>query len=307
MGQLGIIGECMVELQYRGASLLSRFGGDTFNTAVYFQRLAPAGWQTRYVSAVGSDELSSRMVETMQNEGLDTQLVQRLSDKLPGLYLIETDGQGERRFHYWRDQSAARFWLRSENSDLTLKALMECSALYLSGISLAILPDADRHQLFQFLQAFRNQGGQVIFDNNYRPRLWADVDNARQAYAEMLSQTDIAFLTFDDEQALWGHKDVDAVINAPVVSDVGELVIKRGHLPAVVRQGRQGYEVPAQLLDPGQVVDTTAAGDAFSAGYLACRLDGGSLEASAGAGHALAARVIQHQGAIIPADQMADL
>ena len=49
-----------------------------------------------------------------------------------------------------------------------------------------------------------------------------------------------------------------------------------------------------------KVVDTTAAGDSFSAGYLAKRLQGGTIVESAQAGHLLAGTVIQHKGAIIP-------
>jgi len=49
-------------------------------------------------------------------------------------------------------------------------------------------------------------------------------------------------------------------------------------------------------------VDTTAAGDSFSAAYLAGRLKGDSPEEAALAGHRLASRVIQVPGALIPRD-----
>jgi len=56
-----------------------------------------------------------------------------------------------------------------------------------------------------------------------------------------------------------------------------------------------------------RVVDTTAAGDSFAGAYLAARLAGASAAAAARAGNRLAARVIQHAGALIPAEAMADL
>ncbi len=49
-----------------------------------------------------------------------------------------------------------------------------------------------------------------------------------------------------------------------------------------------------------QVIDTTAAGDAFDAGYIAARLRGETPERSAVAGHALAATVVGHRGALAP-------
>jgi 2-dehydro-3-deoxygluconokinase len=55
------------------------------------------------------------------------------------------------------------------------------------------------------------------------------------------------------------------------------------------------------------VVDTTAAGDSFAGGYMALRLAGAGPEASARFGNRLAGRVIQHRGALIPPQAMADL
>lgn len=51
-----------------------------------------------YVTAMGTDAISGAMMAS-GSEGVHTDLVQRLDHKLPGLYLIETDEQGERIFH----------------------------------------------------------------------------------------------------------------------------------------------------------------------------------------------------------------
>jgi 2-dehydro-3-deoxygluconokinase len=55
------------------------------------------------------------------------------------------------------------------------------------------------------------------------------------------------------------------------------------------------------------VVDTTAAGDSFAAGYLCQRLRGAGPAEAAAFGNRLAARVIQHPGALIPREAMHDL
>ena len=53
------------------------------------------------------------------------------------------------------------------------------------------------------------------------------------------------------------------------------------------------------------VMDTTAAGDSFNAGYLAARLSGVNMIDAAKKGQKLAAKVIQHKGAVIPLSAMA--
>ncbi len=68
----------------------------------------------------------------------------------------------------------------------------------------------------------------MIFDNNYRPRLWASTEETRPVYQQMLACTDIAFLTLDDEDLLWGEKPVEEVIARTQQAGVKEVVIKRG-------------------------------------------------------------------------------
>src|SRR5437764_3431151 len=100
------IGEVMIELT-RGpdARYGLSFGGDTFNTAVY---LARAGIDVAYATALGDDPYSDGIAALASAEGVGTDTIVRVPGRMPGLYLIETDPSGERRFYYWRDNSPAR-------------------------------------------------------------------------------------------------------------------------------------------------------------------------------------------------------
>ena len=297
MIKIGIIGECMIELSQQSGNTHLAFGGDTLNTAVYLARLLYSKqFSVYYVTALGTDPYSEDMLQQWKEENLQTDLVQKLHDKLPGLYAIVTDSYGERSFYYWRNDSAARYWLKTEQSNHILAQLLEFDYLYLSGISLAILEHDSLQKLFEFIAQFKQRGGKLIFDNNYRPRLWQHQEKAQKAYRQILSYTDIAFLTLDDEEKLWGHKDLNIVIQHAVSLGVREVVIKRGADSCIV-QNKARYDIPDQKVK--QVIDTTAAGDSFSAGYLSARLQGLDEVASGQEGHKIASKVIQYPGAII--------
>ncbi len=301
--KIAFFGECMVELS--GSPLQRTFGGDTLNTAVYLSRLGGQQLDVSYVTAMGTDNLSQEIIQQWQSEHLDTRLVLRLENKMPGLYMVETDESGERSFHYWRSDSAAKAYFQYGKSPLGSAITNgELDAIYLSGISLAILSEQDRDILFELLKKFKNLGGKVIFDNNYRPQLWTQAQ-ARASYFRILSLTDIALLTEDDEYAVFGKTDISEIVSRAQTQGVREVVIKRGKAPCQISVAEQVHTVSATQVS--KVVDTCAAGDSFAAGYLAKRLTGASPTGSAKAGHLLAGTVIQYPGAIIPLDKMPNL
>ena len=108
------IGECMAELQATDDGLYRLgFAGDTLNTAWYMRAMTRAENVTvDYVTAVGTDPLSSKMLAFLKSNGVGTRFIREVSDRTVGLYLITLTG-AERNFTYWRSASAAR--LLAEN------------------------------------------------------------------------------------------------------------------------------------------------------------------------------------------------
>lgn len=297
--RIALIGECMIELQQRAdGSLQQSFGGDTLNTAVYLSRALGDRAQVDYVTALGDDSFSDAMCANWAAEGIGLQQVQRLPGRLPGLYCIQTDAAGERRFLYWRNEAAVRDCFTTPAAKPILAALPDYDVLYFSGITLAVLGVTGRERLIQTLIEARKRNARIVFDNNYRPRLWASLEEARAAYRIVLPHVDLALLTVDDEQALFQFSDCEAVFAAYAQIGTPEVVLKRGAEACLIRCDGEAFEVPAQRVE--KVVDTTAAGDSFSAAYLASRLLGASPAEAAEAGHLLASQVIQVPGALIP-------
>ena len=302
---IALIGECMIELQDVGGTLRQGFGGDTLNTAVYLSRLtANKALNVSYVTALGTDKVSQGMVDNWLSEGINDQFIQRSETKQPGIYIVDTDDTGERSFMYWRADSAAKYWLETASEEL-LENLLKQDAIYLSGISLAILPVDSREKLYALLTEYKAAGGKVIFDNNYRPKLWDSQEQAVENYKKILSVTHTGLLTFDDEEAVFGDTCIEDCIKRSLALGVTEIVIKRGSKECLVITADDQISVKANLIEKSKVIDTNAAGDSFAAGYMSGRLLGESSEASAMKAHNVAATVIQHKGAIIDAQFIA--
>ena len=148
------VGECMIELSGDISSLGNsnsnmqvNFGGDTFNSAVYFNRLTDHKTNTFYCTALSNDNFSKKMILRFKNEELNCKYIRTDGTKPPGLYSIEIDERGERSFSYWRDQSPSKKIFTGLNGKTLIKDISKADILYYSGITLGILDETQQNQL----------------------------------------------------------------------------------------------------------------------------------------------------------------
>src|SRR4051812_23672332 len=268
MATVACIGECMIELRQAPGGLYSRgFGGDTLNTAVYLARL---GIGVDYVTALGDDSLSDEMLGGWTAERVGTKRVARLSGKLPGIYLIETDEKGERRFFHWRENSAARSLMDLADTDDILTALASYDVVYLSAITLSIYSEEGRAKLISALHRAREHGVRIAFDTNFRARGWPDPDLARTVFHKAFAASDIVLASTEDLLPLYPYESEEQLMARIPCNEAVLKLLRPGSI--VLFDGVSREVRPEPVTQP--VVDTTAAGDSFSAAYIAARFAG---------------------------------
>lgn len=302
MTKVACIGECMIELKqaqgdFQGGLYSRGYGGDTLNTAIYLARL---GVEVDYITALGDDSLSEEMIAGWTAEGVGTSRVARLKGKLPGIYMIQTDEFGDRRFFHWRENAAARSLMDLPETDDILHSLMTYDVVYLSAITLSIYSAQGRTKLIGALHRARRHGAHIAFDTNFRARGWPDPDVARSAFAEALAASDIVLASTEDLLQLYPYESDEQLMER---IPCNEAVLKLLQPGSIVRFEGVSREVRAEPATR-PVVDTTAAGDSFSAAYIVARLAGAQPVEAAQAGHRLGGVVVCYPGAIIPRSAM---
>jgi len=289
----------MVELRAsEGASeTFSRsYAGDAYNTAVYLKRSLPQAL-VQFLTATGDDTISTAMRSAWDLQGIDAKLAFTVGGATPGLYLIETDPAGERRFQYWRKDSAAQHWLAL----LLAKGesiLWGADLVYISGISLAILEMEQRAQAIALLERLEGHVGRIAFDPNLRPALWENRETALFTIGAALKFSDIALPSTEDLRLLFEVESPDAQLDALEARGSREVAVTLGSDGCIVSLEKKRTWIPP--VEAPQVIDTSGAGDSFNGAYLAVRLHGGSAEHAAKFGMTVASRVVSHRGAIIP-------
>jgi sugar/nucleoside kinase (ribokinase family) len=264
------------------ASITLRPGGSGANTAAWLGHL---GVPTVFAGCVGDDSLGRDAARALRRAGVTPRLA-IVAAAASGACVVLVDASGERTM---LPDGGANARLAPEH--LPRDAFVAGGHLHLSGYTL--LRPATRPAALAALAAAREAGMATSIDAASAAPL-ADVGG--EPFRHLARGVDTALVTLDEAEVLCGSRDPDAIA-AALLPGWREVVLKLGPDGAEWRgPGGALARVPAAL--PSEpAVDTTGAGDAFAAGWLAARREGRDPETALGRACALAATAVTRRGA----------
>ena len=254
-------------------------GGSAANTCAV---AAALGARVAYLGKVADDALGRSFREDITKAGVHFPTAPLLQGAPTARCLILVTPDGQRTMNTFLGASVA-FAPHDVDEDLIGRA----AVLYLEGYLFD--PPAAQQAFRTAARAARIAGGQVALTLSDA----FCVDRHRSAFRDLLAEVDILFANEVEITSLYETNRLDDAINA-VRADVAMAAITRSEIGSVVLRGAERVDIPAA---PTHVVDTTGAGDAYAAGFLAALTAGRDLAACGRLGSLAAAEIISHYGA----------
>ena len=285
-------------LENNSSNMKINFGGDTYNSAVYFSRLTNDKTNTFYSTALGKDNFSKKMISRFKNENIKCDYIRTDGENPPGLYSIEINEKGERSFSYWRDQSPSKYIFLGSKGKKLVKDINNADVFYYTGISAGILDEKQRKDLINIGSTATICG----FDFNYRSQLHYNKKVSQLLFNEINNRVDIHFVSFDDARELFKIKNPLEIFE--IINEKKNLILIRYKNSIIFKNKQQ--EIKTVTVPHGEVVDTTAAGDAFNGSFLAIMNNNKNfpVEENILISHSVTREVIKHRGAIISKNKM---
>lgn len=237
-------------------------GGAPANVAVACARL---GVPSLFVGMLGRDRFGDFILDELTSHGVDVRHVVRTDEAKTALAFVSRDDSGDRRFDFYRPPSADLLY-RPEH--LPPNLFDASSLLHLCSNTLTATDITAT--TFAVADAAAAAGALISVDANLRANLWPDhrVDPAR--VTALLDRAQLIKLAREELDLLRGDESEERWIQTRLAAGAALVIITDGGAPVTAITARGRLEVAPPKV---QVVDTTAAGDAFIGGLLTTVVD----------------------------------
>lgn len=261
--------------------------GAEFNVAVGLSRL---GHEVGYLAKLGNDPFAKRIVHTMKENGISTELISFTDERPTGFMLKGKTGKGDPDIFYFRKNSASSAISRA---DIDKVDFLQYSILHITGI-LPALSQSTLDASFYFVQKAKENGLIISFDPNLRPQLWSDRETMVSVINRIAEQADYFLPGVKEGEILMGSRDPKMIAEHYLSRGVKNIIIKTGKDGAFAANAQESFACPAYQEE--KIVDTVGAGDGFAAGILSAVSEGLPLRKAVLRGNAIGTIQIQSVG-----------
>lgn len=259
--------------------------GAEANVAVGLARL---GVDVGYIGRVGDDGLGRAVMRRLRGEGVDVRDLHVDDAAATGVLFRELRDLGPAEVVYWRAGSAGSRLSPDDVRDAADR-FAGCRWLHVTGITPALSGTAAA-AVDAAVELARAAGATISLDVNRRRRLWSE-EEAERTLSAIASRCDVVLGSVDEIALVAGlaaalpdgdPADPEAAAFVLLGRGPSRVVVKLGADGAmeVRRSGETTLTTRAAGHASIRAIDPVGAGDAFTAGYIAARLDGADDEAT---------------------------
>jgi len=258
-------------------------GGSVANTVAGFANL---GGQAGYIGRVADDQLGHIFVHDMRSLGVDVKLTPTAGGEPTACCYVLITPDGQRSM-----QTFLGACTEINEHDITREALDSPQLILLEGYIWDT--PRSRETVDKAMHTGRESGAAIALS------LSDDlcVERHRQSFMQAIEQgIDLVFANEEEIIRLLGVDDFDAALDKVSVYDAVFALTRSAQGSVVVHGEDRAVQAAVPL---AKLVDSTGAGDAYTAGFLYNWVHGKALKECAELGSVCAAKVIQQIGARI--------
>ena len=252
--------------------------------------LARLGHDVKFITRLGKDPFGYYTKTTLEQEGIDTELVVFDDEFLTGSILKGKVFEGDPPVAFYCKGSAATKITPGvvENLDLTDFDWIHITGV-LPAISATCLATTKR-----LMERARIAGIPLTFDPNLRPTLWGCNELMIRETNILASMADLVLPGIEEGLILTGSNDPAAIADFYQKLGVKQIVVKLGADGAYLRDNDASQMVPGYTVEKEKIIDTVGAGDGFATGIVSGLMEGLSLAEAVMRGNAIGSMQIQH-------------
>jgi 5-dehydro-2-deoxygluconokinase len=272
-------------------------GGCAGNIAVGTSRL---GLKSMMFSAIGADAMGQFVKNTLNEEGVLSNLLYQVDDYLTGLVLLGVSPPDTFPLIFYREQ-CADMQLKTQHCNEVI--FNQSKSLLITGTGLST--DSMRQTTHHAISLCHKTNTKVIIDLDYRPVLWnvttkgdgqtryVSNESVSKCYLDVLPLCDLIVGTEEEILIASGEQKIEkAIAKIQAIS----------RAPIVIKQGEKGCRI---MLNDSvikgktfnvEVLNVLGAGDAFLSGLLSILLKGGDWQKAADVANACGALVVTRHG-----------